>query len=370
MDLLIAAPGFLSEPATPSLPGMEDFEGESFHTARWNHDHDLTGRRVAVIGTGASAIQTVPQIQPIVEQLVLFQRTPPWVMPHRDRPITDFERRLYRRFPALQRAVRTGVYLSREMLVPGFVRNPKLMQLPQRVARRHLEKHVSDPELRARLMPDYSFGCKRVLPSNEWYPAITQPNVSVVTDGIREVRPNGIVDMNGDLHEVDTIVFATGFYVTDVRFAKIVRGRDGALMSDVWNGSPQAYRGTAVAGFPNLFVITGPNTGLGHNSLVYMIEAQLDYLMDAVHAMERRGAARVEVRRGAGRLQRRPAEPHGPHRVELGRLPELVHRRQRQEHHDLAGLHVVLPPPAADFDADAYELTTPATERAPEPTAA
>jgi cation diffusion facilitator CzcD-associated flavoprotein CzcO len=299
VDLVIAAPGFLSEPATPSLPGLERFEGVTFHTARWNHDRDLTGRRVAVIGTGASAIQTVPQIQPIVEHIDVFQRTPPWVMPHRDRPITEAERRIYRRFPALQRMVRSWVYFTREMLVPGFVRNPQLMKLPQRVARRNLERNVADPELRAKLMPDYSFGCKRVLPSNEWYPAITKPNVSVVTQAIREVVPNGIVTADGELREVDTIVFATGFYVTDVRFAKIVRGRDGAVMSEVWNGSPQAYRGTAVAGFPNLFFITGPNTGLGHNSLVYMIEAQLDYLMDAVRAMERNGASRVEVRRAA-----------------------------------------------------------------------
>jgi cation diffusion facilitator CzcD-associated flavoprotein CzcO len=299
VELLIAAPGFLSEPATPALPGLEGFQGEAFHTARWNHDHDLTGRRVAVIGTGASAIQTVPEIQPIVEHLDLFQRTPPWVMPHRDRPITDIERRMYGRFPALQRAVRTTVYLTREMLVPGFVYRPKLMQLPQRAAQRHLEKQVLDPDLRARLTPAYSFGCKRVLPSNDWYPAITQPNVSVITDDIREVRPNGIVSADGELHEVDTIVFATGFHVTDVRFAKIVRGRDGALMSDVWNGSPQAYRGTAVAGFPNLFIITGPNTGLGHNSLVYMIEAQLDYLMDALRVIDESGATQVEVRREA-----------------------------------------------------------------------
>jgi cation diffusion facilitator CzcD-associated flavoprotein CzcO len=296
VDMLIAAPGFLSEPAMPALPGLEDFEGETFHTARWNHDRDLTGRRVAVIGTGASAIQTVPQIQPIVEHLDLYQRTPPWVMPHRDRPITNIERRIYRRFPALQRAIRSGVYFSRELLVPGFVYRPRLMKLPQRVARRHLEKQIADPVLREKLMPSYSFGCKRVLPSNEWYPALTQPNVSVITAGIREVQPHGIVTTDGELHEVDTIVFATGFYVTDVRFAKIVRGREGALMSEVWNGSPQAYRGTAVAGFPNLFIITGPNTGLGHNSLVYMIEAQLEYLMDAVRAMEERGATRVEVR--------------------------------------------------------------------------
>jgi cation diffusion facilitator CzcD-associated flavoprotein CzcO len=299
VELLIAGPGFLSEPATPALPGLENFEGETFHTARWNHDHDVTGRRVAVIGTGASAIQVVPRIQPIVAHLDVFQRTPPWVMPHRDRPITNFERRIYRRFPALQRLVRRTVYLTRELLVPGFVHRPRLLKLPQRVAARHLEKHVADPALRARLTPDYSFGCKRVLPSNDWYPAITQPNVNVVTDGIREVVPTGIVSGDGVLHEVDTIVFATGFYVTDVRFAKLVRGRNGALMSDVWNGSPQAYRGTAVAGFPNLFILTGPNTGLGHNSLVYMIEAQLDYLMDALAKMEQRGATRIEVRRVA-----------------------------------------------------------------------
>jgi cation diffusion facilitator CzcD-associated flavoprotein CzcO len=299
VELLIAAPGFLSEPATPALPGLETFEGETFHTARWNHDRDLTGRRVAVIGTGASAIQTVPQIQPLVEHLDVFQRTPPWVMPHRDRPITDFERRVYRRFPAIQRAIRQLVYLSREMLVPGFVRNPKLMRLPQRVARSHMEKNVSDPELRAKLLPSYSFGCKRVLPSNEWYPALTKANVDLVTEGIAEVVANGIVTTDGELHEADTIVFATGFYVTDIRFANIIRGRDGTRMSDLWNGSPQAYRGTAVAGFPNLFIITGPNTGLGHNSLVYMIEAQLEYLMDAIRVMDQRGATQVEVRRAA-----------------------------------------------------------------------
>jgi cation diffusion facilitator CzcD-associated flavoprotein CzcO len=298
VDLLIAAPGFLSEPATPALPGLDEFEGTTFHTARWNHAHDLTGRRVAVIGTGASAIQTVPQIQPIVEQLDVFQRTPPWVMPHRDRPITEAERRLYRRLPALQRLVRAAVYWVRELLVPGFVHRPRLLRLPQRVAKQHLENNVTDPELRARLTPSYVFGCKRVLPSNEWYPAITKPNVEVVTAGISHVTANGIVSADGRLHEVDTIVFATGFHVTDIRFARIVRGRGGSL-SDVWNGSPQAYKGTAVAGFPNLFMITGPNTGLGHNSLVFMIEAQLDYLMDAVRTIDERGATRVEVRQDA-----------------------------------------------------------------------
>jgi len=295
--VLIAAPGFLSEPSVPELPGLESFAGEAFHTARWNHDRDLTGRRVAVIGTGASAIQAVPQIQPIVERLAVFQRTPPWVMPHRDRPIRDFERRLYRRLPALQRAVRAGVYFSREMVVPGFVNRPRLMRALQRLAEHHLESQVPDPQLRARLTPHYLLGCKRILPSNDWYPAIQQPNVDLVTAGIREVVPEGIVSADGVIHEVDTIVFATGFRVTDIAFAHLIRDAEGHSMADHWNGSAQAYLGTSVAGFPNFFFITGPNTGLGHNSLLFMIEAQFAYIIDALRTMRARRATRIEVRR-------------------------------------------------------------------------
>ena len=363
VELLIAAPGFLSEPATPALPGLEDFEGETFHTARWNHDHDLTGRRVAVIGTGASAIQAVPQIQPIVEHLDLFQRTPPWVMPHRDRPITDIERRVYRRFPALQRAVRDSRLLEPRDARAGL-RLPAAAACSSRSASRGATSRSTSPipTLRARLTPDYSFGCKRVLPSNEWYPAITQPNVERDHRGHREVRPNGIVSRDGELHEVDTIVFATGFHVTDARFAKIVRGRDGALMSDVWNGSPQAYRGTAVAGFPNLFIITGPEHR-PRPQLARVHDRGAARLPDGRAARD--GAARRDARRGAprgaGGLQRRPAEPHGPHGLELGRLLELVPRRERQEHDDLARLHLALPPADAALRRDAYELTAPAS---------
>jgi cation diffusion facilitator CzcD-associated flavoprotein CzcO len=295
-DVVIAAPGPLSEPSIPALPGLESFEGTTFHTANWNHGHDLTGRRVAVIGTGASAIQAVPEIQPVVESLTIFQRTPPWVVPHRDRPITDAERAIYRRAPALQRAVRAGVYLGRELLVPGLVHRPQLMHLLEKAARKHLEKHVADPGLRAKLSPDYTLGCKRILPSNKWYPAITQPNVAYVTEGIDRVRPDGIVDRNGERHRVDTIVFATGFHVTDIRIAHRITGAAGTTLDAEWDGSPEAYRGTAVAGFPNLFFLVGPNTGLGHNSIVFMIEAQVAYVMDALRTMQRAGASRLEVR--------------------------------------------------------------------------
>jgi cation diffusion facilitator CzcD-associated flavoprotein CzcO len=298
-DVVVAAPGGLSEPSYPDIPGVDAFAGTTFHTARWNHDADLAGKRVAVIGTGASAIQVVPRIQPEVSHLDVYQRTPPWVVPHRDRPITGFERRAYRRFPALQRLVRAGVYWARELLVPGLAYNPKLMKAPERLARRHLAHQVRDPELRAKLTPDYAIGCKRILPSNHWYPALTKPNVDVVTDSIAEIRPNGIVTADGTLREVDVIVFATGFYVTDIPLAKLVTGREGRQLADVWGRSPQAYRGTAIAGFPNLFLLVGPNVGLGHNSIVFMIEAQINYVMEALKTMRRQGAARLEVRREA-----------------------------------------------------------------------
>jgi cation diffusion facilitator CzcD-associated flavoprotein CzcO len=312
-DILVAAPGPLSEPSIPDLPGLDTFAGTTFHTANWNHDHDLTGRRVAVIGTGASAIQAVPEIQPIVESLTVFQRTPPWVVPHRDRPITGAERRLYRALPAVQRAVRAGVYFGRELLVPGLVYRPKLMSLVQSVATKHLHKQVTDPELRRKLTPDYAIGCKRILPSNKWYPALTRPNIELVTDGIDHVRPAGIVDARGELHEVDTIVFATGFHVTDIRIARRITGRAGTTLADEWDGSPEAYRGSAVAGFPNLFFLVGPNTGLGHNSIVFMIEAQAQYVMDALRHMSETGATRVEVKSDAQRayndyLQRKLAD--------------------------------------------------------------
>jgi cation diffusion facilitator CzcD-associated flavoprotein CzcO len=259
----------------------------------------MTGRRVAVVGTGATAIQVVPAIQPQVERLTVFQRTPPWVVPHTDRPISALERRAYRRFPALQKLARAGIYWSRELLVPGLAYRPALLRLLEGVARRHLARQVPDPELRARLMPDYTIGCKRILPSNDWYPALTRPNVELVTKPIERARPEGLVTADGTLHEVDTIVFGTGFSVTDIALAKRVRGVDGVAMAELWDGSPRAYLGTTVAGFPNLFFLVGPNTGLGHNSIVFMIEAQLNYVLDALRAMEARDAIRLEVRREA-----------------------------------------------------------------------
>ena len=294
-DLLIAGPGGLSEPSIPDFPGLESFAGPVIHSAAWDHDVELRGKRVAVIGTGASAIQVVPAIQPQVARLDVFQRTPPWIVPHRDRPIGRIKRRLYRLFPPLQRLARAGIYMSREPLVLGLVHRPRLLRAVERLALRHMKRQVPDPELRRRLTPSYRIGCKRILPSNDWYPALVQDNVEVVSDRIAEVRPEGIVDGAGDLHELDAIVMATGFKVMDLPIAHRVRGREGTL-AEAWSDGMEAYLGTTISGFPNLFLLVGPNTGLGHNSIVYMIESQLNYVLDALRVIEERGLASVDVR--------------------------------------------------------------------------
>jgi cation diffusion facilitator CzcD-associated flavoprotein CzcO len=297
-DVLVCGQGPLSEPMLPEIPGLELFEGTLFHSARWNHDHDLRGERVAVIGTGASAIQLVPRIQPEVGRMHVYQRTAPWIVPHLNRPMRPFERALYSRLPPAQLAMRAAIYWARESFVLQF-RNRRVRKLATKLAMRQLEQQVPDPELRERLTPRYEIGCKRILPTDEWYPALMQPNVEVVTDGIREVRGRSIVNTDGSEREVDTIILATGFHVTDIRIAGLVRGREGRTLADLWNGSPTAYKGASVAGFPNLFFLVGPNTGLGHNSIVFMIESQVAYVADALRTMRRRGARTVEVREEA-----------------------------------------------------------------------
>jgi cation diffusion facilitator CzcD-associated flavoprotein CzcO len=295
-QLLIDATGPLSHPALPAIRGLRRFEGKIFHSARWDHEHDLTGERVAVIGTGASSIQFVPRIQPQVAELHLFQRTAPWILPHPDRPTSRFERQLYRRQPIVQRIVRTAVYWGRETFVIGFAKRPSMARPTERLARMHLRRQVRDPQLRRKLEPDFRLGCKRVLLSNEFYPALTQPNVELVTEPIASVEGREIVLADGTRREVDTIILGTGFHVTDPPTARLVRGRDGRTLAEAAGDSPQAYLGTAIARFPNVFKIIGPNTGLGHSSMVFMIESQLSYVMDAIRTMDERGIATVEVR--------------------------------------------------------------------------
>ena len=294
--VLVSAAGALSEPRTPDVEGLERFRGRSFHSAQWDHDYDVTGKRIAVIGTGASAIQFVPAIAPKAAQVHVFQRTAPWIMPHTDRPISDRERKLYRRVPLLQRLVRAGVYAGRELFVLGFAKDPRVMKVAERIARRHMRRQISDPALLEKVTPDYTIGCKRILPSNHWYPALGRENVELVTDGIAEVRERSIVAGDGTEREVDAIVFGTGFRVVDMPVARYVRGREGRTLDESWQGSPRAYLGCTVPGFPNFFMLLGPNTGLGHSSMVYMIESQVAYVVDALRTMRASGAEVAEVR--------------------------------------------------------------------------
>jgi len=295
-EVLVSAMGPLTEPSIPSLPGLDRFHGRVFHSARWDHEHDLAGERVAVIGTGASAIQLVPRIQPRVGELQLYQRTAPWIVPRSDRPISRVERLVYRRLPFVQRAVRTGIYWWLESRALGLTRHPRLMKLAELAANLHLRRQVADPELRAKLTPDYTIGCKRILIANDYYPSLTRENARVVTEPIERIGEHSITTADGTEREVDTIIFSTGFHVTDSPFAKLIRGADGRTLEQTWSGSRAAYLGTAVAGFPNLFMIIGPNTGLGHTSMTIMIEANVEYVIDALRAMDAAGVDTVDVR--------------------------------------------------------------------------
>ena len=299
--VLIAAPGLLSEPATPRIPGLEDFTGTLFHSARWNHDHDLSGERVAMFGTGATAVQIAPRIQPRVKRLTVFQRTPPWVLPHPDREITARQKRVFARAPLLQKLSRAAIYTMREGYVLGFVLQPRILRLPETVAKMHMRRQVKDPAMREKLTPGYAIGCKRILLSEEWYPAITAPNAELVTDPVERIEAGAIVTRDGRRREVDTIILATGFSPTDPPIARRIANGEGETLSQAWGGSPQAYRGTTVAGFPNLFLLYGPNLNLGHSSIVYMLESQIRYVMEALTAMRERGAAELEVTRDAQR---------------------------------------------------------------------
>jgi cation diffusion facilitator CzcD-associated flavoprotein CzcO len=294
-QVLVSAAGALADPVRPDVPGLADFAGTVMHSARWDGDHDLTGERVAVVGTGASAVQIVPAIQPRVAGVTVYQRTAAWVVPRRDRPVHPVARTLYRRLPAVQRAVRGALYAGREVLVVGMAKRQRFLRPVAKVARTHLERQVRDPQLRAALTPDFTIGCKRILISNDWYPALTAPNAELVTAAIAEVRPHSVVTADGVERPTDTIVLATGFAVTDPPIARRITGRDGRTLAEVWDEGTVTNRGCTVAGFPNLFLLVGPNVGVGHTSMVYMIESQLAYVLDALRTMDDEGLAVLET---------------------------------------------------------------------------
>lgn len=309
--VVIAGVGPLARFSLPALPGLERFQGTKFHSARWDHDFDPRGKRVASIGTGASAIQYVPELAKSVEKLHVFQRTPAWVLPRHERRYGRLRRAAFARVPGARALYRQGLFWALELRAFAFVSQPAVLRLFERRALAHLHASISDPVLREKLTPHYRMGCKRILMSNTYYPALAQPNVELVTSGVREITERGIVAGDGVERPVDAIVFGTGFDVHDYLGKLRVSGRDGRDLGELWTrDGAQAHLGTTVSGFPNLFILVGPNTGLGHNSLIYMMESQIALVMRCVERLRAAPRSSIEVREEAQRafnerLQRR-----------------------------------------------------------------
>ena len=293
--VLVSAIGLFHTPIEPDIEGLSDFEGTTFHSARWRHDHDLTGRRVAVIGTGASAIQVVPAIAPITEHLDLYQRTPAWILPRKDEPFSEEDKRRFAEDPVAAQAIRQKLYDEFESATT-FVHGDPVGAVIADIAREYLRRKVPDAALRARLTPDYPLGCKRTLISSAFYPAVQRDDVELVTDRIARITPSGIVTVDGTERPCETIVLCTGFRATEYLRGIDVAGRDGTKLHDHWAGVPRAYHGMAVPGFPNLFLTYGPNTNQGGNSILVVLEAQARYIAEAVQTLADRQATAIEVR--------------------------------------------------------------------------
>ena len=296
-DVLVTAMGPFGDPKLPSIPGRDSFAGTAFHSARWNHDHDLGGERIAVIGTGASAIQVIPEVQRQAAHLTVFQRTPTWVLPRMDFTTPALQRRVFRRIPAAQRALRGAIYTIIEGLgLVGFV-DVRFRHPYQLAGRRHLRRQVPDPELRRKLTPDYMLGCSRAVLSDRYYPALSQPNVALVTDAISAITRGGVRTADGVEHELDTIIWSTGFDVPPKR-QRVITGTGGETLADVWATQIRGYLGTTLTGFPNLFTVLGPFSGAGNQSALFMVESQVRYVVDAVRHMHEHGIGTVEVEPG------------------------------------------------------------------------
>lgn len=295
--VVVSGIGALSRPAIPKVPGLDTATVPTWHSARWNHDIDLTGKRVAVIGTGASAIQFVPEIAPKVKALTVFMRTPPWIIPKPDGPIHKSIQTVLKYVPGAQSVFRNGIYWQAETFALGFI-NPRFMGFIKRLALSYLDKSIKDPELKRRMTPDYTPGCKRVLFSNNYFKAIIRSNVQV-WGGVQEVRGNQVIDADGRAVEVDAVILGTGFDTLDPFGPLKVYNSEGVEIREALEGRFMNYKGIAIEKMPNYFMLLGPNTGLGHNSIIFMIEAQINYVMQALALMDRRRATRMEVRHEA-----------------------------------------------------------------------
>jgi cation diffusion facilitator CzcD-associated flavoprotein CzcO len=295
-DVLVTACGQLTRPSTPHVDGLDDFEGQVFHSAEWDHDHDLTGRNVAVIGTGASAIQFVPEIAPLVAKLDIYQRSAPWVIPRFNRAYPEWERRVFERFPLRVKAARAGLFAGFETGTYGFTGQHWVLKPFAKVADAYRERELPDPELRARCTPDYEIGCKRILFTSDWYPTLRRENVELINGAIQKVTPGGVVGSDGVEREADTIIWGTGFDTAGFTAPMDVHGLEGRELGDVWGDSPDAYLGTTVAGFPNMFLLYGPHTNHGSGSVPYTLECQFNYVIDAVGRLRERDLRWIDLR--------------------------------------------------------------------------
>ncbi|MGI9006375.1 MAG: flavin-containing monooxygenase [Streptosporangiaceae bacterium] len=307
--VLMTAMGPLHQPNIPAIAGAETFAGPRFHSAEWDHEVDLTGKRVAVIGTGASAIQFIPQIAQAAARLTVFQRTPPWVLPKPDRPFTPRQQQLLATVPGLQRAYRWLIYWEAEGTIVNFT-HPKLAGLGERMARAHIARQIPDLDLRAKVTPRYRMGCKRVLLANDYYPALAQPHADLVTGPAQRITEHGVTGPDGTQYPADVIIYGTGFHVIDAFSQADITGTRGRSLAAEWQQGAEAYLGLTVAGFPNFFLLLGPNSGLGHNSMIFMIESQTRYVLRCLDLIDQRGpvavADQAQRRFNAG-LQRRLA---------------------------------------------------------------
>ena len=297
---VISASGFLSQPSTPDIPGLSDFEGEVFHSASWRHDVSLESRRVGVIGTGASAIQIVPAIVDSVDHLDVFQRTAPWVLPRDDHPAPAWRRRLYRMIPFLQRLHRWRIYLHQEIRAIAFLGTGRVATVVRSAIEKETKALISesfdDPDAAASLLPSYQPGCKRLLLSSDWYPALARETVSLVSSSIVEVTAAGVRTSDEVTHPLDVLILATGFEVSEFPSPLTILGTHGRSLNEHWSDGASTDFGMTVSGFPNLWFLVGPGTGLGHNSIVFMIEVQLQQIARALRYMRESGVSSVELR--------------------------------------------------------------------------
>lgn len=294
--VFVPAVGQLSRPALPSIPGRESFAGPAFHSAEWDHDVSLEGKRVAVIGTGASAVQFVPEIRKRAAKVTVFQRNPPYILARHDTRYARWQKWLFRRVPATQLLGRVRIFLLAEYASYALAGHPWLIKPFELRTAQLRRRHVKDPALRRRLKPDYPMGCKRILFANDYLPALAQPNVDVVTDPIREITPRGVRTADGTEHEADVLIHGTGFKATEFLGPMKVLGLGGRSLAQTWRDGARAYLGLTVPGFPNLFCVYGPNTNLGTGSIVYLLERQARYLRQAVQVLARPGVSYLDVR--------------------------------------------------------------------------